>query len=615
MAYDIGQGISDALGSIGEGLVTRKERREERDKLIGQYEAIEEFKYKEYQDLLNKGAGENVVKAAQTEYEKWAKRGDELADEPTKKIEGIIAEYDKGEVRKSRRLQNRAAELQIELSEATNPIMAKTKAAQLKSILDTNQATEDKRKQVKALGEFQSIYAKETSRQIPDTEEAWLEGPPIKGGTPTLDAYKSPAYWEDTDPEGFDKWRTRHLQDFAPVPPSDFGDNPYASAIVGRNAFGLYGPSIDEGELPAMEVEEPAFSEVPSYYRGRRDIMRPPSPQEQQAMSQELLARYAPELGPEYYTKAAEFAQLRHPMPTKGTAIEVEGQVVPGKINVQGNIITIPRGQGLGDLPKDMRVKGITYGRDKDGNPTQSVQLERYVKGEQPEFINTAKYIADNDEDVKLLKELAPTPGMAKEFNDFYSDSKSSIDTIGEILHLVEHGREGGSERPNWVDLSMPWPMGDRQLQGMIQVRIRTLTGKLRLPLIGPGAVSEYEQKLLKEAIADPTKFFSLTTTNKAKLKTLQTIMDRAIKVKGASMGLFEYNLEREPGLRPMTGSSSEGGSDLASRTFPSQAAADAANLPSGTEVYIDDPANLGRRKYVVPMSDAQRTAEIMDRP
>ena len=92
-------------------------------------------------------------------------------------------------------------------------------------------------------------------------------------------------------------------------------------------------------------------------------------------------------------------------------------------------------------------------------------------------------------------------------------------------------------------------------------------------------------------------------------------ITDRAIKVKGASIGLFEYNPEREPGLRPMTGSSSDGGSDLASRTFPSQAAADAANLPSGTEVYIDDPANLGRRKYVVPMADAQRTAEIMDRP
>ena len=35
MAYDIGQGISDALGSVAEGMLTRKERQEEREKLIG----------------------------------------------------------------------------------------------------------------------------------------------------------------------------------------------------------------------------------------------------------------------------------------------------------------------------------------------------------------------------------------------------------------------------------------------------------------------------------------------------------------------------------------------------------------------------------------------------
>ena len=74
MAYDIGTGISEALGSIGQGLVTRKERKEEREKLIGQYEAIEDYKRQEYQDLLDKGAGENLVKAAQSEYEKWPKR-------------------------------------------------------------------------------------------------------------------------------------------------------------------------------------------------------------------------------------------------------------------------------------------------------------------------------------------------------------------------------------------------------------------------------------------------------------------------------------------------------------------------------------------------------------
>lgn len=591
MAYDIGQGISDALGSIGEGLVTRKERREEREKLIGQHEAIEEDLYAEYQSLLNKGSGENVVKAAQTEYEKWSKRGDELSDESTKKIEGIISEYDKGEVRKSRRLQNRAAELQIELSEATNPIIAKTKAAQLKAVLNTNQATEDKRNRVKALGEFRSVYGKETSKGIPDTEDVWVEGERDK--TPTLDHYKSDAYWEEADPDAFENWRTRHLQDFAPVPPSDFGDNPYAPGIVGRNAFDLYGPSIDE--LPPETIPAPDFREVPSYYKEQRDIMRDPTRQEQGQMSQDLLARYAKRLGPEYES-ARKFAQERHPVAAQGARIEIDGETLPGKVKVGDNIITVPRGQGIPMAPAGFRVKGITHGTDKDGNPTQSVQLERYVKAEQPEFVATAKMIAEGDDEVKFIKELASTPGMAKEFNDVYSDATQSINLVEEIIDLVKSGREGG-DRPNWLTLKAPWPLGDRELQAEITTRANLMKGKLRLAVIGPGAVSVYEQEMLKSVIADPTKFFSLTTTNLAKLETLKKIMDRSIKVKGAALGLFEYNPKREAGLRPMTGD----GSDLASRTFGSVDEATAANLPAGTEVYIDDPENLGRRRHVIP--------------
>ena len=87
--------------------------------------------------------------------------------------------------------------------------------------------------------------------------------------------------------------------------------------------------------------------------------------------------------------------------------------------------------------------------------------------------------------------------------------------------------------------------------------------------------------------------------------------MDRSIKVKGAAIGLFKYDLKKEPGLKPMT----EAGAGQFQASFNSIAEANASGLPPGTEVGIEDPANLGRRKYVIPMSDAQRTAEIMNRP
>ena len=125
MAYDIGQGISDALGSVAEGMLTRKERKEERELALGQAEMIEDDLYSQYQNLLNTGASESQVKAAQIDYEKWTKATSE--DESTKKIEGMLQEYDKGVMRKSRRLQNRQIELENELAETQNPILVHLK--------------------------------------------------------------------------------------------------------------------------------------------------------------------------------------------------------------------------------------------------------------------------------------------------------------------------------------------------------------------------------------------------------------------------------------------------------------------------------------------------------
>lgn len=634
MAYDIGSGISEALGSIGQGLVTRKERKEEREKLIGQYEAIEDYKRQEYQDLLDKGAGENLVKAAQSEYEKWAKRGDELEDESTKKIEGIITEYDKGESRKSRRLQNRMAELNIELAEETNPYVKQQKISEAEKAALGVEAIKTKQKERTALGEFRSQYGTTVGKPQDIMENVYLDPSNLNEpevGTPEFyfqrDRFGNPlpapeqpiprrevpqsqlmgSVWDDEKGAAVPKSSPRGMEILGIKVQPDLGKY---GEIAKRNAFGLQ----EESELPPMRVAADEGPLPESYYvrGGQRPSgqMRPPTAEERRQMSQDMLAEYAPRLGANY-ADAKSFAGVRDPMPTKGTSIEVDGEIVPGKVNVQGNILTIPRGQGFDAVPKDMRVKGVTYGRDKDGNPTQSVQLERYVLAEQPGFVATAKMIADGDNEVELVGELAGSAGQAKEFNDFYSDSKTSIDTIGEIIDLVQHGNNKSSKKPNWANLKMPWPIGDRELQGEIQVRIRALTGKLRLPLIGPGAVSEYEQKLLRDAIADPTKFFSLTTTNIAKLKTLQTMMDRSIKVKGSSIGLFKYDLKKEPGLKPMT----EAGAGQFQASFNSIAEANASGLPPGTEVGIEDPANLGRRRHVIPVSDAQRTAEIMNRP
>jgi hypothetical protein len=69
------------------------------------------------------------------------------------------------------------------------------------------------------------------------------------------------------------------------------------------------------------------------------------------------------------------------------------------------------------------------------------------------------------------------------------------------------------------------------------QVIKGTLMGSLRTFLVGPGAVSEYEQKLLDSIVADPTKMFSLDSKNKTALNELIKKVDYAYKAMAKQEG------------------------------------------------------------------------------
>jgi hypothetical protein len=58
------------------------------------------------------------------------------------------------------------------------------------------------------------------------------------------------------------------------------------------------------------------------------------------------------------------------------------------------------------------------------------------------------------------------------------------------------------------------------------------LKGELRVEIVGPGAVSETEWRLLDSIIANPTKLASLDSTNKLALRTLLRSLDMSAKNK-----------------------------------------------------------------------------------
>ncbi len=70
------------------------------------------------------------------------------------------------------------------------------------------------------------------------------------------------------------------------------------------------------------------------------------------------------------------------------------------------------------------------------------------------------------------------------------------------------------------------------------QALAQSVKGKLRLSLLGPGAITDFEHKMLDNIIRDPTAFFSLGSANKAALTTIANKLQAERKHTYRSMGV-----------------------------------------------------------------------------
>lgn len=83
------------------------------------------------------------------------------------------------------------------------------------------------------------------------------------------------------------------------------------------------------------------------------------------------------------------------------------------------------------------------------------------------------------------------------------------------------------------------------QLRAEAQQLQRILMGKSRTALVGPGAVTESEWKILENIIADPTKIFSLDSNNINKLKNFYNVVDNGVQ-KFAAQNIIGFKGPRQ---------------------------------------------------------------------
>ena len=116
----------------------------------------------------------------------------------------------------------------------------------------------------------------------------------------------------------------------------------------------------------------------------------------------------------------------------------------------------------------------------------------------------------------------ATGPEEIKQFKQQLSTASAAKENLGILLDIS----------------NKPMSSVSLEQRAEAQTIANMLKGQLRLEIVGPGAVTDREQEMLDDIIANPTKIFSLDTTNKARLKTLSNIIDRNIAHRAKVLGL-----------------------------------------------------------------------------
>jgi hypothetical protein len=117
---------------------------------------------------------------------------------------------------------------------------------------------------------------------------------------------------------------------------------------------------------------------------------------------------------------------------------------------------------------------------------------------------------------------LALTKDDAKELKAYTADYENARSTISQLKNLSNKSLSSVS-------------IEDR---AQADVLASMLKGSLRLQILGPGAVSDQERKMLDAIVANPTAIFSLDTANKSRLDTLLNSVNRNLQNKLKSYGL-----------------------------------------------------------------------------
>jgi hypothetical protein len=167
--------------------------------------------------------------------------------------------------------------------------------------------------------------------------------------------------------------------------------------------------------------------------------------------------------------------------------------------------------------------------------------------------VSFGKLQSDSSIDINEFGELTPNSGVyvrgifagsptdASKFRTQMLEGSNAKKAVGRLIEINE-----------MVGESMPWKA---ELWGEAKALLPQIKAGLRVDIIGVGTVSNYEQQLIEEVVADPTKFWSLESSDRAKLSVIMDKISNKLIQEPANHGLEvkiggRTNAQREKELR-----------------------------------------------------------------
>lgn len=165
-------------------------------------------------------------------------------------------------------------------------------------------------------------------------------------------------------------------------------------------------------------------------------------------------------------------------------------------------------------------------------NSLMSKAKSRSISPEEQQSLENLLSEDDRKRVVRLpngLIQLADSEKAAAKVRESQAESEPAIQGLEEVVQLAES--------MNKYNLLSPE-------RAALETKLSLIAGKLRLPITGPGAMTENEYKRLRESIGDPKKILSLPTRELAKVKTVQKWLQDDLNMKYKQSGIAPIKSE-----------------------------------------------------------------------